>query len=111
MSLVFQLNPPNRAVVTVSDLLTEPNTLFDWQFRHIQSGEVLSGQFQNVSDFPETYDAFDIDLTFPYAGQYEYKVTEYGTGKVLEVGMVTVVNDQSPAGTDEHDYIFNIFGQ
>lgn len=109
MTLKINRNEVTSVVVTVTELLTEPTTDFDWEFRHTQTNEVVSGQFENLSSSPESYDKFDIDLEFPYNGEYEYTVKQPSNGKVLEVGMAIVYGEVVPTSTFENDYTFKLY--
>jgi hypothetical protein len=107
--LLLSKSQPSSVVVTVSELTTEPTSLFLFVFTHVQSLEEVSGEFENLSLSPDRYDKFLIDLPFPYSGQYKYQVYQPSNLKLLEEGMARIELDASPTDEFENTFTFNIY--
>ena len=90
----------NLITVTATELATEQDPIFLFEFTHHQSDEQLSAVLQNESLSPQRYDEFVIDegvnITFPYTGDYTYRIKEQQTGVILEVGRLVVKEAKAP---------------
>ena len=90
----------NLITVTATELATEQHPIFLFEFTHHQSAEQLSAVLQNESLSPQRYDEFVIDegvnITFPYTGDYTYRIKEQQTGVILEVGRLVVKEAKTP---------------
>ena len=99
--LIVYKGQPNQIVVTATELATEPNPIFVFEFTHHQSTEQVGPVvLNNESLSPERYDEFVIDegvnVTFPYTGDYTYRIKEQQTSTLLEVGRL-IVKEAKPA--------------
>ena len=90
----------NLITVTATELATEQNPIFLFEFTHQQSGEQVSVVLQNESMSTQRFDEFVIDegvnVTFPYTGDYTYRIKEQQTGVLLEVGRLVVKEAKAP---------------
>jgi len=99
--LIVYKGEPNQIVVTATELATEIDPIFVFEFTHHQSAEQIGPVvLSNESLSPERYDQFVIDegvnVTFPYTGDYTYRVIEQQTSTILEVGRL-IVKEAKPA--------------
>lgn len=90
----------NLITVTATELATEQNPIFLFEFTHQQSGEQVSVVLQNESMSTQRFDEFVIDegdnVTFPYTGDYTYRIKEQQTGRILEIGRALVKEAKAP---------------
>jgi hypothetical protein len=111
--LIIYKAQANLLTVTATELATEANPIFLWEFTHHQSGEQLSAVLQNESLSPQRYDEFVIDegntLEFPYTGDYTYRIKEQQTGVLLEVGRLVVKEAKTPDNTYNDSQIDTIY--
>lgn len=98
--LIIYKAQANLITVTATELSTEQDPIFLFEFTHHQSGEQVSAVLQNESMSPQRFDEFVIDeginLTFPYTGDYTYCIKEQQTGVLLEVGRLVVKEAKAP---------------
>lgn len=99
--LIVYKGEPNQIVVTATELTTQTNPIFVFEFTHHQSTEQVGPVvLSNESLSPERYDEFIIDegvnVTFPYTGDYTYRIKEQQTSTILEVGRL-IVKEAKPA--------------
>ena len=112
--LRIQRSQSSTLIVTVTELqtLTAPYWLFE--FTHQQSFETVTCILENISTGIPRYDEFviidEVDLTFPYAGDYTYRIWEQESDSNLdplqahalcEEGLAKVLED--PAANNEYD--------
>lgn len=112
--LKIQRAQSNTLIVTVTELqtLTAPYWLFE--FIHQQSFETVTCILDNISLGIARYDEFvlvdGVDLTFPYAGDYTYRIYEQESDtnldpiqahRLCEEGLAKVVED--PTANNEYD--------
>jgi len=94
----------NSLTVTATELTTVSNPIFVFEFTHSQSREVVTCTLNNESNSTARFDEFfldeGVDATFPFDGQYTYKITEEQTGIILEIGRANVFK----AEPVDHDY-------
>ena len=115
--LRIERNQLNTLVVTVSELTTiaAPNYLFE--FIEEQTGDKLYCILTNISNGIPKYDEFDltdgVDVTFPYAGFYTYKIYQQTSPSnldpalsqgLVEEGRAHVYESDSPA----NEYTYNV---
>jgi hypothetical protein len=97
----------NQLTVTASELTTISNPIFEWEFTHSQSRAVVTETLNNISQSVPRYDLFILDegvnVTFPFEGQYTYKITEEQTGVICEIGRAEVFG----ADPIDHDHSEN----
>lgn len=112
--LIVYKSQAQTITVTASELATELNPIFVFDFIHHQSEEQVTAQLDNISLSPQRFDEFVIDegvnVTFPYIGDYTYRIIEQQTNTLLEVGRL-LVKEAKPLDnfyTDEvTDNIYN----
>ena len=86
--LQIQRSQSSTLIVTVTELqtLTAPYWLFE--FTHEQSFETVTCILDNISTGVARYDEFviidEVDLTFPYAGYYTYRIWEQESDSNLD---------------------------
>jgi hypothetical protein len=108
--------------VTVTELqtLTAPYWLFE--FTHQQSFETVTCILENISTGIPRYDEFviidEVDLTFPYAGDYTYRIWEQESDTNLdpiqadnlcEEGRAIVLEIQEAPNEYDTEIIHNIY--
>ena len=98
--LIIHKAQANLITVTATELATEQNPIFLFEFTHQQSGEQVSVVLQNESMSTQRFDEFVIDegdnVTFPYTGDYTYRIKEQQTGRILEIGRALVKEAKAP---------------
>lgn len=98
--LIIHKAQANLITVTATELTTEEDPIFLFEFTHHQSAEQLSVVLQNESMSTQRFDEFVIDegdnVTFPYTGDYTYRIKEQQTGRILEIGRALVKEAKAP---------------
>ncbi len=112
--LIVYKGQPNQIVVTATELATEANPIFVFEFTHHQSTEQVEPVvLNNESLSPERYDEFIIDegvnVTFPYTGDYTYRVKEQQSGTLLEVGRLIVKEAKAADDIYQNDITSTIY--
>ena len=113
--LIVYKGQPNQIVVTATELATEIDPIFSFEFTHHQSVEQVGPiVLDNVSLSPERYDQFIIEegvnITFPYTGDYTYRIYEQQTGTLLEVGRLLVKEAKAADDVYQDSIIDSIYG-
>ena len=120
--LQIQRNQQNTLIVTVTELqtLTAPFWLFE--FTHEQSFETVTCILDNISLGIARYDEFvltdGVDLVFPYAGYYTYRIWEQDSDTNLdpiqahnlcEEGRAHVIEESVAPNEYDTEIIHNIY--
>ena len=80
-------------MVTVTELTTITNPEYVFQFEHEQTSEKVACILSDTSTSATRYNEFEIidgtDVTFPYSGNYIYRIFEQanGTGTTTVTGL------------------------
>jgi len=104
-------------IVTVSELKTLANPYWLFEFIHEQSYETVYCILTNISTGIPRYDEFvivdGVDVTFPYAGFYTYKIYEQTNPTNLDPALATSLCEEGRAhvyevGSPSNEYTTTI---
>lgn len=88
-------------IVTVTELKTLASPYWLFEFMHEQSFEKVYCILTNISTGTPRYDEFNItdgvDVTFPYAGFYTYKIYEQSSSTNLDPALATSLCEEGRA--------------
>ena len=86
--LQIQRSQSSTLIVTVTELQTLIAPYWLFEFTHEQSFETVTCILENISTGIPRYDEFviidEVDLTFPYAGYYTYRIWEQESDSNLD---------------------------
>lgn len=87
--------------MTVSELKTLSSPYWLFEFMHEQSFEKVFCILTNISTGTDRYDEFEltdgVDVTFPYAGYYTYKIYEQTSSTNLDPDLATSLCEEGRA--------------
>lgn len=89
----LQKNGTTNLVVTVTELTTISSPEYVFEFEHEQSHQTVACILSDISTSSTRYNEFQVqdtvDVTFPYTGNYEYRIYEQaaGTGTTTTTGL------------------------
>ena len=109
-------------IVTVTEMQTLAAPIWLFEFIHEQSFEVVTCILDNISLGIARYDEFvltdGVDLVFPYAGYYTYRIYEQDSDtnldplqahSVCEEGRAEVIEDSVAPNEYDTEIIHNIY--
>lgn len=111
--LRIERNQQSTLIVTVSELTTIPAPYYLFEFIEEQTQESLYCILTNISTGIPRYDEFvlvdGVDVTFPYAGFYTYKIYQQASSTNLNPALSDGMVEEGRAHVYEVDSPSNYF--
>ena len=105
--LRIEKNNQSTLIVTVSELTTIPAPYYLFEFIEEQTQEALYCILTNISTGIPRYDEFTlvdgVDITFPYAGFYTYKIYQQASSSNLDPALSDGIVEEGRAHVYEMD--------
>lgn len=114
LMILLQRGTTKTVVVTASEKVTLPATVFTFTFTHdLTKAQVVISPAIDASPHPERYNSFDINAALfdnLDNGFYTYKVTDQG-GNLLELGKMKLVGTKtSPVQYEDTPTDYTTYG-
>lgn len=99
--LRLERNQSSTMIVTATELSSLPSPYWLFEFTHEQSFEQVFCILPNISTGTDRYDEFvitdGVDVTFPYAGFYTYRIYDQTSSTNLDPALATSLCEEGRA--------------